>query len=516
MVKAIPSTTPQQRGWLPPYTGRFQSMFSATKFVVAGAIVALFGGFLLAGILTTQRSEDASPAAGASMSPEGTTTHPVMLPAVIPDGIDSGTLDTPVGQVRWVHLRGDATTLPTGLWTLVVDPSGGYVVVDQSSTEGLWRSPDLITWTPEPVPGEANPRELALDDGTYWLNAGGPASDSLWRSPDTRAWHEVDLDRLIPPGPDGYAWRLDLGTPLTANGVSIVELTYRVDDSPASLGLPEDVLYWIELTEVRPGVYEARSGWRSELEATLRFEDTGNGLRVIDDEDGTELAVLDGVSMEFIERWASDDEIPAVRRLAIVDEDGLVDLDLDPPYAMEEARGPYLSVDDSGFLVRSVTPDGLLHVHRSEAGTDWIETDIVGDDPGEPTDIQGFFDSDHGSLVVDVGEARWVSTDEMTWEPWSEEGEGGGIPIASGWISLPGHDDPAANDGSVQDTMWYRPRGGTRIPIDASELEVRSLMVDGSAGAGPLSPNTIFSSQSQDEGAQLREIWIFTFDDIPT
>ena len=30
---------------------RFQSMFSATKFVVAGAIVALFGGFLLAGVL---------------------------------------------------------------------------------------------------------------------------------------------------------------------------------------------------------------------------------------------------------------------------------------------------------------------------------------------------------------------------------------------------------------------------------------------------------------------------------
>ena len=31
---------------------RFRSMFSATKFVVAGAIVALFGGFLLAGVLT--------------------------------------------------------------------------------------------------------------------------------------------------------------------------------------------------------------------------------------------------------------------------------------------------------------------------------------------------------------------------------------------------------------------------------------------------------------------------------
>ncbi len=44
---------------------RFRSMFSATKFVVAGAIVALFGGFLLAGVLT-QPSEDRVPAAGAA------------------------------------------------------------------------------------------------------------------------------------------------------------------------------------------------------------------------------------------------------------------------------------------------------------------------------------------------------------------------------------------------------------------------------------------------------------------
>jgi hypothetical protein len=41
---------------------RFQIMFSATKFVVAGAIVALFGGFLLAGALTTQPSDDRSAA----------------------------------------------------------------------------------------------------------------------------------------------------------------------------------------------------------------------------------------------------------------------------------------------------------------------------------------------------------------------------------------------------------------------------------------------------------------------
>ena len=37
-------------------------MFSATKFIVAGVIVALFGGFLLAGVLT-QPSDESTPAA---------------------------------------------------------------------------------------------------------------------------------------------------------------------------------------------------------------------------------------------------------------------------------------------------------------------------------------------------------------------------------------------------------------------------------------------------------------------
>ncbi len=43
-------------------------MFSATKFVVAGVIVALFGGFLLAGVLTQQQSQESVPAVGATAS----------------------------------------------------------------------------------------------------------------------------------------------------------------------------------------------------------------------------------------------------------------------------------------------------------------------------------------------------------------------------------------------------------------------------------------------------------------
>ena len=38
-ARLVPLTTSQRRSWLPRHTGRLQSMFSATKFVVAGAAV---------------------------------------------------------------------------------------------------------------------------------------------------------------------------------------------------------------------------------------------------------------------------------------------------------------------------------------------------------------------------------------------------------------------------------------------------------------------------------------------
>lgn len=50
-------------------TWRFQAMFDATRFIVATAIVTLFGGFLLAGVLTMQPSDEQLPAVGASASP---------------------------------------------------------------------------------------------------------------------------------------------------------------------------------------------------------------------------------------------------------------------------------------------------------------------------------------------------------------------------------------------------------------------------------------------------------------
>jgi len=76
-------TTTQSPKW------RFQSMFNATKFVIAGVIVALFGGFLLSGVLT-QPSDESVPAAEASASGENAEAVPPSVFALRVTGAREG------------------------------------------------------------------------------------------------------------------------------------------------------------------------------------------------------------------------------------------------------------------------------------------------------------------------------------------------------------------------------------------------------------------------------------------
>ena len=71
----------RQKGW--GFT-----MFSALKFVAAAVIVALFGGFLLAGILTTPQGEDMAPAA-VTASPSPMTTDE-LLAGMVTEEVEPG------------------------------------------------------------------------------------------------------------------------------------------------------------------------------------------------------------------------------------------------------------------------------------------------------------------------------------------------------------------------------------------------------------------------------------------
>ena len=99
VVRSVATTTPRGR-WsvvtrlpgrisLAPAEGGF-TMFSALKFIAAGVIVTLFGGLLLAGVLTTQQDGEVLPAA-VTESPSPKTTEE-LLSGMITEEVEPGVL----------------------------------------------------------------------------------------------------------------------------------------------------------------------------------------------------------------------------------------------------------------------------------------------------------------------------------------------------------------------------------------------------------------------------------------
>ncbi len=91
---------------------RFHIMFSATKLLLAGAIVALFGGFLMTSVLPAQQDAPSLPGAEASDTPSALITGVVRTDA----------LERPVVDVRLtvslVDGNADAQSAPLGQWVL--------------------------------------------------------------------------------------------------------------------------------------------------------------------------------------------------------------------------------------------------------------------------------------------------------------------------------------------------------------------------------------------------------------
>ena len=119
LVAAEISETPQHRGYLPPInTWRFQSMFSATKLVVAGAIVATVGVSLYTNVERQTGDGDPvvgaiasspSPAAEATSSPIQESDESTAPPSDLADAgndVDSGVLDTLAGRFEWKRIPG--------------------------------------------------------------------------------------------------------------------------------------------------------------------------------------------------------------------------------------------------------------------------------------------------------------------------------------------------------------------------------------------------------------------------
>ena len=189
-VQNIPSTIRPHRDWLPRnFTGTIQPMFSATKFVVAAVIVALFGGFLLAGVLTTQ--DDQTVPAAVTSSPSDLaepTIQPTESPATsvqtdLLPGIELVTEEVALGVIRVLNdgirdlSSADVSWLSTGRDGSIWLHSGGRSIqlgqpgaLERPLFWGQFQvTPDGVVWTIGRKPGKFT-IVISSFDGEEWTD----------------------------------------------------------------------------------------------------------------------------------------------------------------------------------------------------------------------------------------------------------------------------------------------------------------------------------------------------------
>jgi hypothetical protein len=172
------------------------TMFSTVKFVAAAAIVALFGGFLLAGVLTTQQGDDMTPAA-ATESPSPMTSEE-LLSGMVTEEVEPGVYRVINDGVRDLAYAGG---------TVDVTPDGNVWLSGPGDGQDLFRLGEERVF--EGLTGEAPFRQVA-PDGSLWAIGEDPDERPGIYSFDGERWTErataTDLLYALAVGPDGTVW----------------------------------------------------------------------------------------------------------------------------------------------------------------------------------------------------------------------------------------------------------------------------------------------------------------------
>ena len=217
----------RQKGW------GFTTL-SALKFVAATVIVALFGGFLLAGILTTQQGDKVAPAA-VTDSPSPMTTEELlsgMVAEEVEPGVyrvaNDGVRDLLVADMIIVGDDGSVwATQDQGPSGRAAFPLGGEIIETQSepwtvTSDGtLWdeslHTYDGERWTEHPAPTtDFDADHLYNLGGTVWATWPDPQQPQQWAVArlDGDEWRRLD-PLLMPSEPDETppeAWQVELLT----------------------------------------------------------------------------------------------------------------------------------------------------------------------------------------------------------------------------------------------------------------------------------------------------------------
>jgi len=195
-------TTIQSPKW------RFQSMFSATKFVVVGVIVALFGGFLLSGVLTSPEDET-MPAVGVSASASADTET-----AEPPEATPRSAPVLDALEFEWAPLELDEATFGSDARLVAVAASDSMIVVGGSvgSSAAVWTSTDRLNWKRVPHDKEVfgGPADQEIKaivpwrDGFVAAGEVGGVGDfhrrrvaAVWVSEDGTTWTRIPHDEKV-------------------------------------------------------------------------------------------------------------------------------------------------------------------------------------------------------------------------------------------------------------------------------------------------------------------------------
>lgn len=205
------------------------TVFSALKFVSAGVIVGLFGGFLLAGVLTTQQGDVIDPAAVPD-SPSPMTIDRLLSVAETEE-VEPGVLrvvDDGVRDLASADNFGMVTGGDGGIWLLSKE---GFLRV---ATEGTHEWPTGRT-------GSVSDFEVT-PDGTVWTVQADEDDLSAVQSFDGQHWtsHEPTSDtRAVAIAIDGTVWAM-----WQDPGSEMVTLGYLAGGDRRSIGeWPESELY---------------------------------------------------------------------------------------------------------------------------------------------------------------------------------------------------------------------------------------------------------------------------------
>jgi hypothetical protein len=171
------------------------TMFSALKLVAAAVIVALFGGFLLAGILTTQQGAEMAPAA-VTESPSPMTTEE-LLSGMVTEEVEPGVyrvINDGVRDLASVEAADIVAGYDGGIWLLRgegflrlgSDGSYGWPLLSGPQDHVFQVAPDGTMWIIPPAPpGYA----FTSSDGEEWTHQPCPEGcDGITVAPDGTLW----------------------------------------------------------------------------------------------------------------------------------------------------------------------------------------------------------------------------------------------------------------------------------------------------------------------------------------